>query len=224
MIQPRLTESAYTISDQTLHHSGFNLEWFDELSIQPGLILDVGAYDFGDAVRFKDKFPDCDIYAFELDSRNFEKYHGFAQHLGITTVLCAISDKTNTIDGYYESHHCHGDNAQSTILAPTDIYRSNYPYVEHKYVNKPISQIRLDDYLNNKEISKNIDLLHLDVEGAEYQVLLGLGILRPKLIWLEYLIDGAWQGVSFAEVDKLLLDMNYKLELHAGFDKLWILN
>lgn len=217
-MKPRLIEAEYNVDGKTLHHSGFNIEWFDELGISPKLILDVGAYDFGDAIRFKEAFPGANVYAFELDKNNYAKFSEFAQTKGVLTENIAVSDSNNETSGYFEAKHDGGVNAQSTLLKPTDKYTFSYPYVKHTFVESPISQVRLDTYF---EDYCKIDLLHIDVEGAEYMVLCGLGEKRPTLIWLEYLIDGGWEGCRFQDVDLWFQNNGYELLLHDGLDKLW---
>lgn len=65
---------------------------------------------------------------------------------------------------------------------------------------------RLAGYLEHLEI-KQVDLLLIDVEGAEYDVLLGLNLLvnRPKVIVLEN--TNGWKGDD--EIRKFLIKNNY---------------
>src|SRR5262245_34445362 len=56
-----------SVDQRRLFRSGFNIAWIGELGLVPKVIFDIGAYDGGDAVRFKQKFPDAHVVSFEAD-------------------------------------------------------------------------------------------------------------------------------------------------------------
>ena len=43
----------------------FNLDWLKFLIESPKTIFDVGCYDGGDSIRFKQEFPISEVYSFE---------------------------------------------------------------------------------------------------------------------------------------------------------------
>lgn len=71
----------------------------------------------------------------------------------------------------------------------------------------------LDQYISEKEISR-LDLIKLDIEGAEYNALLGakniLTMLRPILIF--EIVKSALQknGIDIAEIEAFLDSLGYK--------------
>lgn len=220
-LKPRLQESQFVIADTRLWHSGFNLEWIESLEIEPKVILDVGACDFGDAIRFKQHFPNTEVYSFELNHNNYIKYCMLAERLDVNTENLAVSDSNLTIPGYYQSSH--SSSAQSTLLKPTEEYKKRYGYIEHNFIGRETPQIRLDTYCQNRQI-KYIDIVHADLEGGELKMLVGLGEMRPKLIFVEYLVDGGWEGQSFKSVDEWFNDNEYELLLDAWPDRLYVKN
>lgn len=196
-MKPRLDEAAYEIEGHILHSSGFNLTWFDYFGIVPKLIVDVGAFDFGDSIRFKKRFPAANVFAYELDEDNYSKHSKYAQDCGVITNNIAICDENKIVDGYWKAiNKGHHENAQGSLLEPTQSYKNDYPYITHEYTDKHVVGARLDSLFED-----TIDLLHEDTEGGELKVLNGLGELRPKLIWVEYLVDGGWVGQNFNDVD-----------------------
>jgi FkbM family methyltransferase len=216
-LEPLPNESEYETGGHRLHHSTFNPEWL----VNPKVILDVGAWDFGDSIRLKQKFPECQVHAFELLQSNFDKFSPFARECGVITNGFAVSD-TDGIVEFYEGRHSDGHNAQSSLLKPSNIYKSHYSHiVQHEDKPKSIKATRLDTYCSNFGIY-TVDLLHVDVEGAEHKIFSSLGELRPKLIFAEFLFDGGWEGqVPFLETFELLKSMGYKLVKNHGADKLY---
>lgn len=204
-------EGTLEIDGQVLHHSGFNVEWLRD--INPKVIFDVGAYDFGDSIRIKERYPDAEIHAFELNSDNYNKFSSFARKKNIQCYNVAISETDGIVDCYL-SKHFEGVNAQSSIYEPTDSYKHNYPYVSH---SKSVCQsVRLDSFWKS-----NIDFLHIDVEGAENSVLRSLGNIRPTLIYLEFLLGNGWHGQSFEEVHNWFRDNGYVIVKDLTYDKLF---
>lgn len=211
-------EWEYNYKGHRLHHSVFNLDWLSD----PQVIFDIGAWDFGDSIRFKERFPDCEVYGFELLPDNYEKFSPLAKDVGIKTSKIAISDDVGFFE-YYEAKHQHGDNAQSSLLAPSDLYLDKYgSMVTHTKSIKKTYCMTLNFICQLYDI-KGIDLLHIDVEGAEYKVINGLGELRPKLIFAEFLLDGGWIGQkSFKETCELLHSLGYTEVKSMGHDKLFL--
>ena len=81
----------------------------------------------------------------------------------------------------------------------------------------------LDSIAEISEV-ESIDLLHIDVEGAEYQVFEGMQRVKPKMVFAEFLIDGGWKGhKSFDETYELLFSMGYKMVAKLGQDRLFVL-
>lgn len=212
-------ESIYYHNGKELHHSIFNLDWL--LGETPEVILDVGAWDFGDSVRFKVKYPSARVFAFELLKSNYEKHSEFAKSCGVQCFNEAVADKVGEIE-FYEGTHVHGDNAQSSILEPAHGYTSMYGnIVQHKKSETTIKSTTIDFFCKSYGIDK-IDVLHLDVEGAEYQVLSGIGEVKPRLIFAEFLIDGGWTGQkSFKETLDMLDGFGYNVVKNLGSDKLF---
>lgn len=220
MYENSLREDVNDTIHGKLHQSIFNPEWLKD--INPKIILDVGAFDFGDSIRYKMSYPECEVHAFEMSPNNYSKFYERANKIGIVTNNFAISNFDKTWTSFYESQHIGGDNAQGSLLKPNELYNSRYGHiVKHSVSEELVETRRLDSYCREKDIKK-IDLLHIDVEGFEYQVIASLGNLTPTLIFAEFLIDGGWNGQkSFNETEELLILMGYKLVGEYSFDRLY---
>lgn len=212
-------EGSYKLDGHRLWHSSFDVEMLDN----PKVILDVGAYDFGDSIRFKRKFPDCQIFGVEMSKDNYDKFSPFAEEQGIHTFHLAICHEDGEI-GYHQATNVDGVNAQSSILKPGEIYKNNYSrIVSHSEEKLLVTSKTLDTLARENGITnREVNLLHVDVEGAEYQVFLGMKWLRPKIIFAEFLFDGGWEGqVSFSQTLQLLRDYGYELYQNLPHDKIF---
>jgi FkbM family methyltransferase len=199
-------EGETTIDGHIIHYSSFNLLWLN----RPRVILDVGAYDFGDSIRMKKRFPDCEVHAFELLPKNYDKFAPFANSCGVITYRVGISDVIG-ISEYYEATCATGVDAQSTLLEPAQAYRNNYSHiVSHEKSQSTTDTTTIEEICKQAGITE-IDLLHIDVEGAELQVIKGLGPLRPTLIFAEFLLCGeGWIGQApFEETMKYMDSIGY---------------
>lgn len=216
-LPPLNSEGSFSFSGKTLYHSQFNVGWLDA----PKIILDVGACDFGDSIRFKNTFPECQIYAFEMMDDNYKKYSEFAESNGIKTYNIAISNYDGLTD-YYKSNCTTGLHAQSTLLKPGDGYKNMYGHmVSHKESIEKVSCKTINTFCKENSIDK-IDLLHIDVEGAEFKVIQGIGDVKPDLIFAEFLIDGGWENqASFNETLDLIYSLGYKKIKDLPHDKLF---
>lgn len=211
-------EGTYTNDLGTFHKSCFNTNWLED----PSVILDVGAFDFGDSVRFKRAFPDARVCAVEANPENYEKYAARATTGGVETFPFAMSNVVGEIQ-FYKSRHVEGVNAQGSVLKPGAAYSSNYSHiVSHDAVPISVPATTMDEWCDQMKV-KHVDLLHLDVEGAEHLVFLGMQKIRPKIVFAEFLIDGGWEGqAKFTETLELLASYGYRLVRELSFDKIFI--
>lgn len=212
-------EGSYKLDGHRLWHSSFDAEMLDN----PKVILDIGSYDFGDSIRFKRKFPDCQVFSIEMSKDNYDKFSPFAEEQGIHTFCLAICHKDGEI-GYYQATNVDGVNAQSSILKPGEMYKKDYRSIVSHSEEKLFAQaMTLDTFAEQNCLTGvAVDLLHVDVEGAEYQVFLGMQKLRPKLIFAEFLFDGGWEGqAKFSDTMNLLQQYGYELVQNLPHDKIF---
>ena len=59
----------YTIDGVKLYKSDFNTEWVDKyLKTEPKTIIEFGSYDGGDAVYYKQTYPNARVIALEASN------------------------------------------------------------------------------------------------------------------------------------------------------------
>lgn len=209
---------------KSLHRNMFNLEWVTELGITPNVVYDIGSYDFGDSIRFKQKFPNSKIYAFELLKSNFDKFSPYAKKCGINCYNYAISHKSRQCIEFWESVHNEGVNAQSSVLEPGKIYKENYGgYVNHYKCSYQVWSETVNSFSTRNGIV-SIDVMMIDAEGCEHNIIENFGKMRPKLIFAEFLLNCGWiSQPPLIETVKLLNNMGYEeIFSDLSFDKIFI--
>jgi len=126
-------------------------------------VFDVGA-NVGDwSVLAAAQFPGADIHAFELSQNTFHALKPVADQHGITANNCGLSDSSGEI-----TYKDYGDGSTvNTIVASAAFHDGRLAATE-----KQAQVLRGDDYCAQHGIEA-IDLLKIDVEGAEHLVLQG---------------------------------------------------
>jgi FkbM family methyltransferase len=225
---PQEAEGFYEAADGLqLYRSAFNLAWMGELGVAPKTILDVGAYDGGDAVRFKQAFPSAHVVAFEADPDRSDVVGQNVVPFKVEIVAQAAGDTDGTAswfqseDRLNDTGHLGG---QGSFFRHSESYRQRYQHIVQSETEITVPCLRLDTFCRQRAIN-DIDLLHVDVEGAEFQVLTGLGELRPTLIYVEAFSDdfGGWIGSRRAkDVHRLLASRGYILAGDFFSDRLYV--
>lgn len=183
-----------------------NQEYTFQTSSKTPFIIDGGSHIGLSVLYFKTVYPQVSILAFEPDPDNFSilNQNVEANHLSdITLVNAALSDR-NTITTLYGPG---GENPwtwANTIIDNT--------YGEYSDPAKAKTKtVRLSPY-----ITKNVDMLKLDIEGAEQNV---LQEIEPKLkfvrnIAMEYHVTKTTRNInSLAVIKSILQRQNFKVRV-----------
>lgn len=178
------------------------------------VIVEVGACEGEDTIRYQRRFPRAAIHAFEPLPKNVERArHNFAVY-GLTKVQLepvAVADE----EGEATLHVSSGPpprggemeigNRSSSLLAPSAAIAGEFPWLAfNETLTVPVTT--LAHYAAAHAFEK-VDLLHLDVQGAELRVLEGAGPLlsRIRAIWLEAEAIPLYEGQPLAgEVERFL--------------------
>lgn len=231
-ISDPLIPGEFVFNGRKLGHSAFNSAWLYELGIEnPKVIFDIGGYDAGDAIRFKHIFPNAEVECFEADPERAKIIREYSHDADIMFMGAAITDFTGMIP-FYQSKcnlkdagdtHAPGKvGGQGSIYKHADTYKKLYPHIQQHEEPINVPCFSLSDYCRKWVHIKEIDLLHIDVEGAEINVIKGLGLLRPKVIYLETL-PNMFEGVAtVTELHQTLDQMGYQLVKDFVSDRLYI--
>jgi FkbM family methyltransferase len=86
-----------------------------------------------------------------------------------------------------------------------------------------VNALTISDYCYEKGI-KRVDLIHMDVQGAEHLVIKGLGQYRPEVVFMETCEYAFYKGAgSFEELREYMECLGYILVERLDMDSLFIL-
>jgi FkbM family methyltransferase len=141
------------------------------------VIFDVGAHRGESADYLKPLFPKASIYSFEPDSESFAVLSAAAVE-GVTYFNIAFSDADGTVS-FYRNKISHTNSLFKVNLNSKDAIGIAKATTENdsKYFNGfneeiKVAAVRLDSFAKQYSIDL-IDLLKIDVQGAECRVLTG---------------------------------------------------
>lgn len=205
--------------------------------IRNPVIFDIGSCDGLDSVRYAKLFPSAKIYSFEPLHDNFSSIIHNIEKFAVSNIYphnIALSSKSGMSD-FYVSSGCPEDisesswnygNKSSSLLAPKEV--SNY----YKWLNfneiRKVPTITLDDFCFDNDIDI-VDFIHLDVQGAELNVLNGgLSVLRKTTaVWLEVSNLSLYEGQALrSDVEGFMKSLNFlnvldKVGALSG-DQFWV--
>lgn len=159
------------------------------------VILDVGACEGEESIRYKKIFPLASIFLFEPLPKNQERIlENFKKNNleNVSLIPIALSDENGSTKFYTSSgrpNEVQKDldwdfgNKSSSLLAPQ---LKNMPeWLKFNEVIE-VQTMTLDFFVKDHKIDC-IDFIHMDVQGAELKVLEGAkeNIKKIKAIWLE---------------------------------------
>ncbi len=162
-------------------------------------IVEIGAHFGEDSVRFVETFPACRVYAFEPDPRSVEIFKKHVNSDRIELIELALSD----VEGELEFFQSYQEYPQKDVPNKYD-WINEQDYKKGKLNNSGSSSLkrgyqhvlgetikvktkRYDQWFRERNLGY-VDLAWIDVQGAEKDVILGMGeeIKKIKFIWTEY--------------------------------------
>ena len=175
------------------------LEYIDDpkkyISSDKPIILDIGCHDGRDTKQFADRYPNAQIFSFEVDKRAhylFEKKLPKSQYPNITlvkTAVAAIDGTTNLYISDPDKNETQDFSCSNSIHKPRRhlIVYDNIPFSEPVIVEC----CKLDTWYKKQfgESTPIIDFIWADVQGAEEDIIVGgmETITRyTKMLYTEY--------------------------------------
>jgi FkbM family methyltransferase len=152
-------------------------------------IFEFGSRYGEDTVEFAKKFPNATIYAFECNPSTFDKCKELtSQYKNIILSKTALSNITGKVKFYpidpdkTVTTWSDGNQGASSLLTASE----KYPIESYVQNEIEVDCIRMDEFMKKNSI-QNIDVIWMDVQGAELMVLQGTGekIVDTKIIHLE---------------------------------------
>lgn len=198
---------------RTVHNFMKELVKFVDLS-QIKVALDVGSYDAKVAIDFKKCFPRAKIYAFECNPPAIELCkRNIGNRNDILLIDKAVSDENGIINFYPINPEKTVTSHPNGNIGASSIYIANPAYPIERYYQEQIrvESITLQRWATNNGI-KSIDVLWMDLQGAELKALKGLGSLieNVKTIYTEVTYKEMYLGQPlFKEINGYLTSNNF---------------
>lgn len=191
------------------------------------IVFELGAHIGNDTKKLLKIFNNPIFYCFECDPRNIKK---LKQINSINIVKKAVSNN-NTVATFYQSngtpkHHSRNNTASSSLHKPTG-HLKQWSWVNFdKRIQ--VEVCTLDSFCKNNNINK-IDFIWADIQGAEYNMILGAQdiLKKTKYLYTEYsnkelyagqkslnqlkaALPGKWAIVNDFISDVLFVNEDYK--------------
>jgi FkbM family methyltransferase len=183
------------------------------------VVFDVGARDCAESTEFAAAFPAATVYAFECNPATLPLCRmAVAAQPRIRLTEKAAADSAGRLAFYAIDPERSVGGIVGGNHGASSMFEATGTYPEETYVQKRIEveSIRLDRFCTDQGIGA-IDILWMDVQGAETRVLDGLGemLARVSLVHMEVEFFEIYAGQAlFPEVDRRLRERGFRL---AGF-------
>jgi len=188
------------------------------------VIIEIGAHYGEDTLRFLETFKNPMIYCFEPDPRNitiFKKHVKVPNIILLEFALSNFDGKAEFFQSYDEAGHFSVPSKYDWINL--EDYRNNKlsnsgssslkcGYTKILKESIEVATKRFDTWYKENNIGV-IDLAWIDVQGAEKDVLLGMGEEMDKIkhIWIEYGEKDYEDAMSRRETINLLESKGYQV-------------
>jgi FkbM family methyltransferase len=184
----------------------------DEVNV----IFEFGSRYGEDTIEFAKNFPKASIYSFECNPKTLQQLKvNIKPYSNITFNECAISDQNEVIEFFQideaktKTTWTDGNQGASSIFKAS----GNYPVEEYHQTLIKVDAITLQSFLIKNSIPE-IDVLWMDIQGAELKALKGLKekISKVKIIHLEVEFIEIYKNQPlFKNIDKFLTANNFTL-------------
>jgi len=158
-----------TLASRIFNKGYFHKAKFLNLLPKDPIIFDIGAADGTEAILFRALFPNATIHCFEPEPSNYKILLSKTNGLNINSHQIALGSKNGKTCFYASYGPTRGD---SSSLKKPNTHLTLYPEIKFKEIE--IDVIRPETWLKKNSIKK-IDLLWMDVQGAELEILKSFG-------------------------------------------------
>lgn len=221
-----LREKLAPLVQSALHRFGYHLRKLDKgvdlrdafneqarllKASQPTVIFDIGAADGRTCVQYHELFREATIYALEPFNVHLEKLRKLAQRLPNIKVFDVAASSSNGTATFY----CTSGEYSNSLCIPNENTGSQFD--KHLKV-KEVIQVRtrtIESICQENSIDQ-IDILKMDIQGAELEALRGTESLlnekRIRLIYAEVSFMPIYtNGVLFYQLSDYLARFGYEI-------------
>ena len=205
----------YVVEDMRVFNS-YLTQTFKNKEVE--VIFDVGACHALESVELSKKYPNAKVYTFEA---NPVSYNVCLENTEGYDSITVINEAVNDYDGLCKFYPMDKEKTITTWedgnQGASSLYRANgqYDFIE-KYVQYEIEVpcTRLDTFCERNDIDK-IDIIWMDLQGAELKALQSLGSLLDtvQIIHTELEMNPMYEGQClFSDVNEYLTNNGFDLE------------
>ena len=205
----------YVVEDMRVFNS-YLTQTFKNKEVE--VIFDVGACHALESVELSKKYPNAKVYTFEA---NPVSYNVCLENTEGYDSITVINEAVNDYDGFCKFYPMDKEKTITTWedgnQGASSLYRANgqYDFIE-KYVQYEIEVpcTRLDTFCEKNDIDK-IDIIWMDLQGAELKALQSLGSLLDtvQIIHTELEMNPMYEGQClFSDVNEYLTNNGFDLE------------
>lgn len=205
----------YVVEDMRVFNS-YLTQTFKNKEVE--VIFDVGACHALESVELSKKYPNAKVYTFEANPVSYDVCLENTEGYDSITV---INEAVNDYDGVCKFYPMDKEKTITTWedgnQGASSLYRANgqYDFIE-KYVQYEIEVpcTRLDTFCEKNGIDK-IDIIWMDLQGAELKALQSLGPLLDtvQIIHTELEMNPMYEGQClFNDVNEYLTNNGFDLE------------
>ena len=188
------------------------LEWMNSYGGKNKILYDIGANVGLYSIYYSKKFS-AETYAFEPSFKNLEiftKNIRLNNLYKLVNVIPNAATKEQKISNFFQLNYFAG-NAGATF-GDKLVEKNLKSIVVKKFLPIKYKTLGISlDHLINHKIIKKPDLIKIDVDGNEYEVILGLEKFLQKKIKISILIEIDSRLKSSKLVHSLLKKLNFKL-------------
>jgi len=176
-------------------------------TVEPQLILEVGACEGEDTIRYCEIFPTAKKLLFEPNPQNIELIQNTITKYSLKNVElfnCALSNRDEIASLYISSGRPDGvsperkdwdyGNKSSSLLKPSHVIKDLLPWL--KFKQKVDVSVRSLDSFSREQGLGIIDFIHIDVQGAELDFLCGASsvLSSVRCFWIEVSDFALYEG------------------------------
>lgn len=183
------------------------------------VIFDVGAADLTHSVRFRSKFNDAKIFSIEPD-RNYQSrnYH-ISKSFNIDYSPCVMVGEKKYWTRFYPSTKYKGYTGTDELWSGSgSIYKPNkehidrvYPSLEFDEIGYEVCSYTWDSFVESRAVD-HVDYLHIDTQGAEYEIIKSATKCLPDFIFAEISdFDTYHTGIKLEDFDEMMFNKGYVL-------------
>jgi FkbM family methyltransferase len=206
----------YIVEDMRMFNTFISQKFKSREDVE--VIFDIGSCHALESVEFAKRFNNARVFTFEANPVSYEVCLENVKDYSSITV---INEAVNDYDGLCKFYPMDKDNTITTWedgnQGASSLYKANgaYDHIE-KYVQYEIEIpcTRLDTFCKKNNINK-IDIIWMDLQGAELKALQSLGSLLEtvQIIHTELEVNPMYEGQCvFNDVHEFLLDNQFDLD------------